>query len=149
MLISFNKLRKQFSRLVLLVGPIAVVASGCGQLAQAMDLTTAKNLLCTIEKSSLDSEVGGEFFLAGLKSVSPRAKFESGNISPLEKVFDSKETLTLLLVAAGSGSADVFIIDKISGKFARASAGNVMGIYSSSSAGTCKSEDNDFPIENR
>jgi hypothetical protein len=74
----------------------------------------------------------------GLTTTQPKAKFESGTTSPMQKVFESESTLTVLLIASGSGSVDVFVIDKKNGHFSRAAAGSVAGVYSSASIGICQ-----------
>lgn len=96
------------------------------------------NLMCTIKNSSDKKEIGKKITLMGLRTTQPKAKFESGVTSPLEKVFESESTLTVLLLASGSGGIDAFVVDKKSGHFSRAAAGSVAGVYSSASIGTCQ-----------
>ena len=98
----------------------------------------ADNLMCTIKDSSDKKEIGKKITLMGLTTTQPKAKFESGTTSPLQKVFESESTLTLLLIASGSGSVDAFVIDKKNGHFSRAAAGSVAGVYSSACIGTCQ-----------
>lgn len=96
------------------------------------------NLMGTILQSSSKDEIGKKVSFIGLNSDSPKVLFESGMTSPLEKVFESKETMSLILVASGSGGIDGFVIDKTSGKFSRVSAGSMLGVYSTASLGICK-----------
>jgi hypothetical protein len=96
------------------------------------------NLICTIKDSSNKKEIGKTITLIGLATTQPKAKFESGVTSPLQKVFESESTLTVLLIASGSGSVDAFVIDKKNGHFSRAEAGSFGGVYSSASIGTCQ-----------
>jgi len=98
----------------------------------------ADNLMCTIKDSSDKKEIGKKITLMGLTTTQPKAKFESGTTSPLQKVFESESTLTVLIIASGSGSVDAFVIDKKNGHFSRAVAGSVAGVYSSASVGTCQ-----------
>jgi len=98
----------------------------------------ADNLMCTIKDSSDKKEIGKKITLMGLTGTQPKAKFESGTTSPLQKVFESESTLTVLIIASGSGSVDAFVIDKKNGHFSRAVAGSVAGVYSSASVGTCQ-----------
>jgi len=98
----------------------------------------ADNLMCTIKDSSDKKEIGKKIALMGLTTTQTKAKFESGVISPLQKVFESESTLTVLLIASGSGSVDAFVIDKKNGHFSRATAGSVAGVYSLASIGTCQ-----------
>ena len=55
--------------------------------------------------------------------------FESGVASPVQKVYESEDTLTLAVVASGTGSVDSFVIEKKTGKFARVAVGSVAGLY--------------------
>ena len=96
------------------------------------------NLMCTIKDSSDKKEMGKKITLMGLTTTEPKAKFESGTTSPLHKVFESESTLTVQLIASGSGSVDAFVIDKKNGHFSRATAGSFQGVYSSASIGICK-----------
>lgn len=116
----------------------------CGSNLDSSSLPTNKqfvmadNLMCTTKDSSDKKEIGKRITLIGLTTTQPKAKFESGNTSPLQKVFESESTLTVLLIASASGGVDAFVIDKKNGHFARADAGSVVGIYSSESIGTCQ-----------
>lgn len=96
------------------------------------------NLMCTIEVSSDKTEIGKKIALIGLKSQTPKVIYESGVTSPMVKVFESEETLTIQLVATGSGSVDAIVIDKTTGRFSRATAGSLMGVYSTASLGNCR-----------
>ncbi len=98
----------------------------------------ADNLMCTIKDSSDKKEIGKKITLMGLTTTQPKAKFESGTTSPLQRVFESESALTVLLIASGSGSVDAFVIDKKNGHFSRAAAGSFAGVYSSASIGTCQ-----------
>ena len=104
----------------------------------AQSFIMADNLMCTIEVSSDKTEVGKKIALIGLKSQTPKAIYESGVTSPMVKVFESEKTLTIQLVATGSGSVDAIVIDKITGRFSRATAGSLMGVYSTASLGSCR-----------
>ena len=98
----------------------------------------ADNLMCTIKDSSDKKEIGKKITFIGLTTTQPKAKFESGVTSPMQKMFESESTLTVLLIASGSGSVDAFVIDKKSGHFSRAAAGSAAGVYSSASIGICQ-----------
>lgn len=98
----------------------------------------ANNLMCIIKDSSDKKDVGKKITLMRLTTTQPEAKFESGVTSPLQKAFESELTLTVLLIASGSGGVDVFVVDKKNGHFSRAAAGSVAGVYSSASIGTCQ-----------
>ena len=65
-------------------------------------------------------------------------KYESGTTSPMQKIFESESTLTIQLIASGTGSTDTFVIDKKKGHFARAVTGSLFGVYSDAAIGTCK-----------
>ena len=98
----------------------------------------ADNLMCTVKESSDKKEIGIKIILIGLTTTQPKAKHESGTTSPLQKVFETESTLTCLLIASGSGCVDTFVIDKKKGHIARATAGSLLGVYSSASIGTCQ-----------
>ena len=104
----------------------------------AQGFIMADNLMCTIEVSSDKNEVGKKIALIGLKSQTPKVVYESGVTSPMVKVFESEKTLTIQLVATGSGSVDAIVIDKTTGRFSRATAGSLMGVYSTASLGSCR-----------
>ena len=96
------------------------------------------NLICTINTSSDKAEIGNRIALIGLSTPKPKVKFENGVTSPMQKVFESEKTLTILLIATGSGSVDTFVINKVNGQFSNAAAGNLLGVYSSAALGTCQ-----------
>ena len=98
----------------------------------------SNNLMGTILQSSDRKEIGKKIGFIGLETREPKVLYENGGTSPMQKVFASESTLTLQLVASGTGSVDTFIIDKKSGKFARATAGSLAGVYSSASLGALK-----------
>lgn len=97
------------------------------------------NLTCSIKKSSDKKEIGSVISFIGLKSDNPKMLSGStGGTSPLTKLFESDDTITLGLVASGTGSTDIFVINKKTGEFARTSSGILGGVYSFASKGTCK-----------
>jgi len=139
---------KQATMLLLAIS-LVLACSGCGRLmgrgplnlddvAGSPGFAMTDNLMGTIVRSSDASDVGKKITFVGLRTEAPKVVFESGMTSPLMKVDDGPKTMTLLLVASGSGSVDAFVIDKMSGKFSRASAGSFAGVYASASVGTCK-----------
>lgn len=93
------------------------------------------NMMGTILQSSEKREIGKKISFISVSGENPTVLFESGQSTPVQKVFESDETLTLLLVASGTGSIDGFVIDKKTGIFSRISAGSVLGIYSAASLG--------------
>lgn len=107
-------------------------------LPQNPQFMMVDNLMCTIKDSSDKKEIGEKITLMGLSTTQSKAKYESGVTSPLQKVFESASTLTVLIIASGSGSVDAFVIDKKNGHFSRAAAGSLAGVYSSASIGTCQ-----------
>ena len=96
------------------------------------------NLMCTVKRSSDKKQVGEKITLMGLTTTQPKAKFEIGVTSPLQKIFESDSILTIQLIASLTGSVDTFVIDKKNGHFSRATAGFFFGIYSSASIGICQ-----------
>jgi hypothetical protein len=94
--------------------------------------------MCTIRNSSDNKDIGKKIILIGLTTSQPKAKFESGLTSPLQRVFESELSLTVLLIASASGSVDTFVVDKKNGHFSRATAGSFAGVYSSASIGVCQ-----------
>jgi len=138
----------QLLKILLAIG-LAMSYCGCSEPAERGALSLddvagtpgfvmADNLMGTVVRSSDRSDVGTKLTFVGLLSNAPKVVFESGITSPMQKVHEGPNSLTLLLVASGSGSVDVFVIDKVTGKFSRASAGGVAGVYASASVGTCK-----------
>jgi len=128
---------------------LTIITSGCDRLSNQSTIdfdsvagtpafVMADNLMGTILKSSDVKEVGKKVTFVGLHSSTPKVVFETGMTSPLQKIHEDNDSLTLLLVASLSGSTDAFVINKRTGKFARASAGSFAGVYASASVGTCK-----------
>jgi len=128
---------------------LTIITSGCDRLSNQSTIdfdsvagtpafVMADNLMGTILKSSDVKEVGKKVTFVGLHSSTPKVVFETGMTSPLQKIHEDNDSLTLLLVASLSGSTDAFVINKKTGKFARASAGSFASVYASASVGTCK-----------
>jgi len=100
--------------------------------------TMTDNLMCIAKAASDSKEIGKRITLIGLTTTHPKVKYESGLTSPMQKVFESKSTLTIQLIASSSGSVDSFVIDKTKGHFSRAMVGSFAGVYSSASVGICQ-----------
>lgn len=102
----------------------------------------ANNLMGIIEWSSDKSKIGEKFAFIDLLSEKPKVLYESGVTSSMNKVFESEKTLTILLVAGGSGSTDTFTINKKTGTFARATTSaallDSMEVDATASVGTLK-----------
>src|SRR5687768_8819978 len=98
----------------------------------------ADDLVGTILKSTNRAEVGNRITFVGLRTRNPKVIFENGATSPLRKVHETDNVLSAVLVASGSGSIDAFVIDKRTGKFARASAGSFVETYAAAAVGICK-----------
>jgi hypothetical protein len=98
----------------------------------------AENLLLTVKDSSDSKEIGKKITLIGLTTNHPKAKVESGSVSPLQKVFESESTLTFLLIDSDTGSVDAFVIDKKKGHFSSATAKQLAGVHSIASIGICQ-----------
>ena len=97
------------------------------------------NLSCTVRKSSDKREIGTVLALLGLKTDSPKLLSNStGGTFPLTKLHEDEETITVGLIASGSGSTDIFVVDKKTGEFARTVSGSLAGVYAAASKGTCK-----------
>ncbi|NOT34856.1 MAG: hypothetical protein HOP12_11895 [Candidatus Eisenbacteria bacterium] len=133
----------------LVVFGFALACSSCGGASDSHSLNLdevagtpafamSDKLMGTVVRSSDRAEIGDKLAFVGLLSNDPSVLFESGMTSPLQKVNEDARSMTLLLVASGSGSVDAFVLDKQSGKFSRASTGMVGGVYASASVGTCK-----------
>ena len=91
-----------------------------------------------VEQSSDCHERGNKISLFGLNSTEPKALFENGVTSPMTTLWKSDKSITIQLVATGTGSVDTIVIDKTTGKFSRASVGYLAGVYSSSQQGYCR-----------
>lgn len=99
----------------------------------------SENVACTILTSSSGDEINRKLSFINLDGDEPKVLFsDTGTTSPLTKVYTSDETITLQLVASGSGSTDTFVIDKKTGIFSRAAAGSLAGVYATASKGNCK-----------
>lgn len=97
------------------------------------------NLSCAVKKSSDKREIGTVLSLLGLKTDNPKLlSNSSGGTFPLTKLYEDEDTITVGLIASGSGSTDIFVVDKKTGEFARTASGTLAGIYAAASKGTCK-----------
>ncbi len=97
------------------------------------------NLSCRIAASSHRADVGQTVSLLALTSEKPKVLFSgSGVTSPMQKLFESDDTLVIQVVASASGSTDTVVLNKKNGTFARSSAGNFAGVYASAGIGSCK-----------
>jgi hypothetical protein len=128
---------------VLLAVVLATTCCGCSghldRVAGTPGFVMSDNLMGTVLKASDRSEVGKRITFVGLLTDTPQVVFESGVTSPLKKVFEESESMTLLLVASATGSIDAFVIDKSTGKFSRAAVGDFLGeVYASAWVGRCK-----------
>ena len=132
-------------KFLLMLG-LAIVLGGCEGGPLNLDSVNGTpgfrmtdNLVGSVLKSSSRKGVGEKLTFIGLNSGAPKVVFgESGMTSPLSKVFENEKMVTLLLVASGSGGVDAFVIDKQSGKFARAAAGGLTGVHALASVGLCQ-----------
>jgi len=126
---------------------VLVVVGGCAQLGERSTVNLddvdkdphfvmANNLMGIVVKSSDSADVGKKITFVSLDSAAPKVVFESGMTSPVQKVHEDDASLTLLLVAPMSGSVDAFVIDKKTGRFARAAAGSFTGVHALASVGT-------------
>lgn len=104
-------------------------------------------LLCTIVQSSDKNDISRNLTFSRLNSAQPEVQFENGMSYQFIKIFEDERTLSMVLATAVSGTAksggiDGFVIDKITGKFSRVSAGLIKlpgaGVYSIASLGVCK-----------
>lgn len=96
------------------------------------------NLSCQILYSTQKEDIGKSISLLNLFSDSPEFLSPDGGTSPLQKAYETDNTLTILLVASGSGSIDAFVLDKETGIFSRVSAGSFLGVYAVAAKGNCK-----------
>jgi len=92
-----------------------------------------------MEVSSHKPAVGETVSLLALTSEKPKVLFSSSGVtSPMQKVFESDDTVVIQLVASTSGSTDTVVLNKKNGTFARSSSGNFFGVYASAGIGSCK-----------
>lgn len=106
-------------------------------LSPAPGFSMRDELVCTMARSSTPGDVGGTISLLGLEGTDVRVVFESGTRSPMTKIYETDDTVVLQLTATATGSVDTLVIDKQSGKFSRATAGSLAGLYASAAVGTC------------
>jgi hypothetical protein len=108
-------------------------------LKPASGYVMSDNLSCTITHSTDKKDIGAGISLIGLESDNPKILFSAhGGTSPMNKYFESSNTITLGLVASGTGGTDMFTLDKKTGIFARTSTGNFLGVFAYAAKGTCK-----------
>jgi hypothetical protein len=125
--------------LLFLVVGIIMAAGFPGPPTPAEQVSIMKdNLICTIEESSNKRSTGNRISLLGLQTDTPKTLYESGVTSPMEKLWESDKTLTIQLVATGTGSVDTILIDKTTGRFSRATAGSLAGVYADAERGSCR-----------
>lgn len=96
------------------------------------------NLSCQILYSTNREDVDKNISLLDLFSNSPGFLSPNGGTSPMQKMYETEDVLTMLLVASGSGSIDGFVLNKKTGTFARVSTGSFLGVYAVASKGNCK-----------
>jgi len=96
------------------------------------------NLSCEIKLSSSIEEEGIILSLLDLQTDNPKMLSDLGGTFPMIKMFESRDTLIIGLIASGSGSTDIFVLNKNTGVFARTESGNLIGIFAFASKGTCK-----------
>jgi len=134
-------------RTILLLG-VALTFAGCKELDES-ELSGVKgfimrnNLMCTIKQSTDTSEIMQKISFIGVRTDKPKVlisgqKGLSSITARMRKIFETSDTVTLQLIEAGTGGVETFVIDKKSGKFARATAGSLSGVYASASLGTCE-----------
>lgn len=111
---------------------------GGGSTATSPAYVFGDNLNAVFTQSTQKSDVGGKITFIGLKTDSPKVLFASGVETGLKKTFENEETLSLVQVATVSGGIDAFVINKKTGTFSRAWAGNLFGAYSGSALGYCR-----------
>jgi len=93
----------------------------------------------TIVKSTDSSDKNKKITFLDLDNESPKVIIgDSEARYPLKIIYKSEETLTVQLVASGTGSVDTFVINLNNGKYVRLTGGNFAGIYGSVSYGACK-----------
>ena len=107
-------------------------------LAPTPGFMMSDNLSCTVKRSSDRRQVETVLALLGLETDNPKfLSNDTGGTSPLTKLHEDDDTITVGLIASGSGSTDIFVVDKKTGEFARTGSGNLAGIYADASKGTC------------
>jgi hypothetical protein len=79
--------------------------------------------------------VGEVLTVINLRSDQPRVSFQTGVTSPVQRVYEDDSSVTLILIASGTGSIDAIIIDKESGKFARVQATKFAGVHATAAIG--------------
>lgn len=107
-------------------------------LSPSPSFIMGNNLSCEIKLSSSKEKVGETLSLLDLETDSPKMLSGSGGTYPMTKLFESADTLVIGLVASGSGSTDMFVINKKTGIFARTESGNLAGVFAFASKGICK-----------
>jgi len=109
-----------------------------GEVKGTPGFLMTNNLSCQILYSTNKEDIGKSISLLNLFSDSPGFLSYRGGTSPIQKVYETNDQLTMLLVASGSGSIDAFVLNKKTGEFSRVSAGSLAGVYAVASKGNCK-----------
>jgi hypothetical protein len=102
------------------------------------DFTFQNNLSGIINKSNDKSEIGNVITISELNSPNPKMIFESGRTSPLTKFCESKNMLTIGIIADATCSSDIFLINKENGNFVRTQSGSIGGLSGTVSKGYFK-----------
>jgi hypothetical protein len=102
------------------------------------DFIFRNNLSGIINKSNDKSEIGSVITISELNSPNPKMIFDNSNSSPLTKFCESDNILLIGLIASGTCSSDIFLINKKNGNFVRTESGSIGGLSGTVSKGYFK-----------
>ena len=132
---------KKLSAFLVIV--FAIFLSGCAKNNSSSFFLYDNELVCEVAQDQSSDKVGDSYkgktiAITGLLGDEQKVIYPGGNSSPMKKISETNDTVTVQLVASGSGSTDTFQISKQNGQFTETGQGNVGGPYSFTRSGTCK-----------
>ena len=124
----------------------AIILSGCTKTAGTGSsgfFLYDNELICEVAEDESSDNIGDSYkgktiAITGLSGDEQKVIYPEGNSSPMKKISETNDTVTIQLVASGSGSTDTFQISKTDGQFTETGQGNVAGPYSFTRSGTCR-----------
>lgn len=133
-------MKKLSAFLVIVLG---IFLSACTKNNSSSFFLYDDELVCEVVQDQSSDNIGGSYkgktiAITGLLGNEQKVIYPEGNSSPMKKISETNETVTIQLVASGSGSTDTFQISKENGQFTETGQGNIGGPYSFTRSGTCK-----------
>ena len=102
------------------------------------DFIFRNNLSGIIIKSNEKRQIGRVITFTDLESTNPKLIFDNSTTYPLNKFCESDNILLIGLIASGTCSSDIFLINKKNGNFVRTESGGFGGLSGTVSKGYFK-----------